>query len=432
MSKIKLVTAIPGPESERLHRMRQATVARGVSSTFPIYIKESHGSILIDEDGNHLIDMGCGIGVTTLGHSHPAVVDAARAQINSVWHTLFSITPYESYVEVCKLLAKNTPGDFPKKSLLLNSGAEAVENAVKISRAYTGRPTVAVLDRSFHGRTNLTSSMTYRGSLYSSDFGPTASNIVSAPNSYPLHDRLSGKEAAARTISYLETRVAARNIACLFYEPIQGEGGVIVPADGFLPALQDWCRENDIVFVADEIQSGFGRTGCFFASETDGLEPDIVCSAKGIANGLPLSAVTGRSDIVDAARPGTLGGTFTGNHVSCAAALEVFEQYKDNAPLDSASRLGDILKELLLNLQSKHPQIAEVRGRGAMFGAEFSGNHAGEMVSRVITRAAELGVIFLSSGVEGNVVRFLPNIFMDKETIEEAIGVLDSAISSVV
>ena len=302
-----LVTEIPGPRSRALHERKTAIVPRGVAGGLPIYIDHADGSWLFDVDGNRLLDVGCGIGVTMVGHHNQAVVDAASAQLNKFTHTLFGISPFEGYVRLAERLAVKTPGDHAKKSMFVNSGAEAVENAVKIARAHTGRRAVASLDHGFHGRTNLTLAMNHKAVPYAVGFGPFAPDIHRVPNSYPFRDGLSGSEAAARTIAYVEQRVGAADLAALVVEPIQGEGGFIVPADGYLPALQQWTQANGVVLIADEIQCGLGRTGTWFASDRLGLVPDIVLTAKQIAAGLPLSGVTGRADIMDAAGPGGLG-----------------------------------------------------------------------------------------------------------------------------
>ena len=367
----RIVTAIPGPRSQELHERRLAVVPTGVSSTLPIYVAKANGAILVDVDGNQFVDFGAGIGVTTIGHTEASVVEAAAAQLQDVIHTLFTITPYEEYVRVAELLAEHTPGDHAKKTVLVNSGAEAVENGVKIARKHTGRRAVAVLDHAYHGRTNLTMAMNYKAMPYASGFGPLAGDVYHAPGSYPYRDGLSGAEAAKRTIGYLEKVVGASDLACLVVEPIQGEGGFMVPADGYLPALQEWCTANGVVFIADEIQSGMARTGAYYASEHFGLVPDLVLSAKGIAGGLPLAAVTGRSEIMDAAQPGGLGGTFGGNPVAAAAAVAVFEGIEKNKLLDEGKRIEKALKPALLELQKKYEVIGDVRGIGAMLAIEL-------------------------------------------------------------
>jgi 4-aminobutyrate aminotransferase/(S)-3-amino-2-methylpropionate transaminase len=430
----RVVTAIPGPKSVALHERRQAVVSSGVSSALPVYIERAHGAILVDIDGNAFVDLGAGIGVTTVGHTIDTVVEAAREQLGDVLHTLFTITPYEEYVRVCELLAEHTPGDFAKKSVLVNSGAEAVENGVKIARKYTGRNGIAVLEHAYHGRTNLTMAMNFKASPYSTGFGPFAGDVYRAPNSYPLHDGLSGADAAKRTIGYLEKTVGASDLACLVVEPIQGEGGFMVPADGYLPALQEWCTANGIVFIADEIQSGMARTGAYFASEHFGLVPDLVLSAKGIAGGLPLAGVTGRAEIMDASQPGGLGGTFGGNPVACAAAIAVFEHIERDDLLGEAKRIEGVLKPALLELQKQHPIIAEVRGIGAMIAIEFADpeTHAplADVPGKVAAFAAQQGVLVLTAGTYGNVIRFLPSLAITDAQLLDAVGVVDAALAT--
>jgi 4-aminobutyrate aminotransferase / (S)-3-amino-2-methylpropionate transaminase / 5-aminovalerate transaminase len=430
----RVVTAIPGPKSQALHERRLKVVPVGVTAALPVYIERAHGAILVDVDGNQFIDLGAGIGVTTIGHTDDAVVTGATEQLEKLTHTLFTITPYEGYVRVAEYLAAHTPGDFAKKTVLVNSGAEAVENGVKIARKYTGRNGVAVLEHAYHGRTNLTMAMNFKASPYSLGFGPFAGDVYRAPNSYPYHDGLSGADAAARTISYLEKTVGAADLACLVVEPIQGEGGFQVPADGYLPALQEWCTANGIVFIADEIQSGMARTGKYFASEHFGLVPDMVLSAKGIAGGLPLAGVTGRAEIMDSAQPGGLGGTFGGNPVSAAAAIAVFEQIEQKNLLAEAVRIENALKSALLELQKKYPVIGDVRGIGAMIAIELvqPGTHEpnAAAVSAISAFAAQKGVLLLTAGTYGNVLRFLPSLAISNELIAEAVGVIDEAFAS--
>ncbi|RFA09586.1 4-aminobutyrate--2-oxoglutarate transaminase [Subtercola boreus] len=434
----KIVTAIPGPKSNALHERRLAVVPVGVSSVLPVYIAKANGAILVDVDGNQFIDLGAGIGVTTVGHTQGGVVAAATEQLNDVTHTLFTVTPYEEYVRVAELLAEHTPGDFPKKTMLANSGAEAVENAVKIARKYTRRVGVAVLEHAYHGRTNLTMAMNFKAAPYSTGFGPFAGDVYRAPNSYPYHDGLTGAEAAARTISYLEKTVGAYDLACLVVEPIQGEGGFVLPADGFLPALQQWCTDNGIVFVADEIQSGMARTGKYFASEHFGLTPDLVTSAKGIAGGLPLAAVTGRSEIMDAALPGGLGGTFGGNPVAAAAAVAVFSEIERLGLLAEATRVEQTLSNGLLDLQKKYDIIGDVRGVGAMIAIELvqPGTGAttkepnGAAVTALAAYAAAHGVLILTAGTYGNVLRFLPSLTISDALLEDALSVLDDGFAA--
>lgn len=430
----RLVTAIPGPKSEALHKRRIATVSAGVAATFPVYAESAHDATIIDVDGNEFLDLTGGIGVMTIGHTNEAVVSAVADQAEKVTHTLFAVAGYEPYIRVCELLAEHTPGTFAKKSVLVNSGAEALENAVKIARKHTGRTEVAVLHHGYHGRTNLTSAMNYNMHPYGTGFGPLAGSVHHAPNSSPFHDGLTGKEAAERTITHLEKRVGASQIACLVVEPIQGEGGFIIPADGYLPALLAWCQDNGIVYVSDEVQSGMARTGAYFASEHFGIEPDMVTSAKGIGGGMPIAAVTGRADIMDASHPGGLGGTFGGNPVACAAVVAVFDEVKKKSLLKEADRVGAALTRGLTGLKDRFSHVADVRGIGAMVAIEFcdpeTGKPAPEVAKAIQTYALHQGVLILTAGTFGNVLRFLPALVITDEQIDEAVGVMADALET--
>lgn len=433
-SSRRMVTEIPGPKSQKLHARRVAAVSAGVSATFPIYVDHAHDALVVDVDGNQFIDFTGGIGVMTVGHTNEALVQAVTDQVSKVTHTLFAVAGYEPYIAVCELLAKHTPGTFAKKSVLVNSGAEAVENAVKIARKHTGRTEIAVLHHGYHGRTNLTASMNYNMHPYGTGFGPLAGSVHHAPNSSPFHDGLTGAEAAERTITHLEKRVGASQIACLVVEPIQGEGGFIVPAEGYLQALVDWCKANGIVYVSDEVQSGMARTGVYFASEHFGIEPDLITSAKGIGGGMPIAAVTGRAEIMDASHPGGLGGTFGGNPVSSAAVVAVFSEVEKRNLLGEAKRVEATLKPLLLELQKKHAVIGDVRGMGAMLALEFvdptTGKPAADVAKAVQTHALHNGVLILTAGTFGNVLRFLPPVVITDDQLSEAVAVMDDALSS--
>jgi 4-aminobutyrate aminotransferase/(S)-3-amino-2-methylpropionate transaminase len=434
----KIVTAVPGPRSTELHERRLAAVSTGVSSALPVYIVKASGAIVVDADGNQFIDLGAGIGVTTVGHSETSVVAAATGQLNDFVHTLFTITPYEEYVRVAELLAAHTPGSFAKKSVLVNSGAEAVENGVKIARKYTGRRAVAVLDHAYHGRTVLTMAMNYKAAPYATGYGPLASDVYHAPSSYPYHDGLSGAEAAARTIAYLEKVIGASDLACLVVEPIQGEGGFMVPAEGYLPLLQEWCTANGVVMIADEIQSGMARTGAYFASEHFGWEPDLVLVAKGIAGGMPLAAVTGRAEILDASQPGGLGGTFGGNPVACAAAIAVFDAIERNNLLAEGQRIEKTLRAGLATLAEKYDIIGDIRGRGAMIaielvqpGTQSTGKTPNAAaVTAIAAYAAQHGVLLLTAGTYGNVLRFLPSLAVTDALLADALSVIDDAMAA--
>ena len=430
----KIVTSIPGPISQKLHAKRLQEVSHGVGALLPIYIDRAHGAILVDVDGNQFIDLGSGIGVTTIGHTNDEVVKAVQEQVAKLTHTLFTLTPYVPYVQVCEIINRNAPGSFEKRSALFNSGSEAVENAVKIARKYTGRTGVAVLDHGYHGRTNLTMAMNFKAMPYKLGFGPFAGDIHHAPNSYPFHDKLSGAEAAARTISYLEKKVGAQDLACLVVEPIQGEGGFIVPADGYLPALQKWCNENGIVYVSDEVQSGIMRTGHYFASTHFGVVPDLITSAKGIAGGFPIAGVTGRAEIMDASHAGGLGGTFGGNPMAAAAAVAVFEEIEKRDLMAEARRVEKTLKGALLELQKKYPVIGDVRGVGAMLAIEFTepgtDNPRSDIVPVITAYAIKKGLLLLSAGTYGNVLRFLPAVVTSDELLLDAVAIIDEALAT--
>ncbi|MEV5753733.1 4-aminobutyrate--2-oxoglutarate transaminase [Actinoallomurus sp. NPDC052308] len=426
-----LETEIPGPRSRDLMARKQEAVARGVGTTMPVFAVRAGGGVVEDVDGNVLIDLGSGIAVTTVGASAPRVVDAVREQAEAFTHTCFMVTPYEGYVAVAERLNRLTPGTHEKRSVLFNSGAEAVENAIKIARVATGRQAVVAFDHAYHGRTNLTMALTAKSMPYKQGFGPFAPEVYRAPLSYPYRDGLDGPAAARRAIDVIEKQVGTP--AALVIEPIQGEGGFIVPAPGFLPALAEWCRANGVVFIADEVQSGFARTGAFFASEHEGLVPDLVVSAKGIAGGLPLSAVTGRAEIMDAVHAGGLGGTYGGNPLACAAALAAIETIESEGLVDRARKIEMLMKDRLLRLRKDDPRIGDVRGRGAMLAFELvrpGGDEPDPELARAVSAAAHRqGVIVLTCGTYGNVLRFLPPLSISDELLEDAIEVLTRAFA---
>ena len=427
-----LATAIPGPKSVALQAEKQAAVAAGVGTTLPVYVVAAGGGVVVDVDGNSLIDFGSGIAVTTVGNSAPAVVDAVTEQVRAFTHTCFMVTPYESYVRVAAALNRITPGDHDKRSALFNSGAEAVENAVKIARAYTGRQAVVAFDHAYHGRTNLTMALTAKSKPYKSGFGPFASEVYRAPMSYPYRDGgLDGAAAAKDAITVIEKQIGADNLAAVVIEPIQGEGGFIVPAPGFLPALAAWCRSNDVVFIADEIQSGFARTGQMFACEDENVVPDLILTAKGIAGGLPLSAVTGRAEIMDAAPAGGLGGTYGGNPLACAAALAVIDTIDSENLLDRARQIGDTMLDRLRTLAASDARIGDVRGRGAMIAVELveEGTKTPDaaLTARIAAYAHAQGLIVLTCGTYGNVLRFLPPLSMPDHLLAEGMDILEQA-----
>jgi 4-aminobutyrate aminotransferase / (S)-3-amino-2-methylpropionate transaminase / 5-aminovalerate transaminase len=431
----RLVTDIPGPASLELSKRRAAAVSHGVGITMPVFAARAAGGIVEDVDGNRFIDLGSGIAVTTIGNSAPRVVDAVRAQVADFTHTCFMVTPYEQYLAVAEHLNRLTPGSGEKRSVLFNSGAEAVENAVKIARSYTRKPAVVAFDHAYHGRTNMAMALTAKSMPYKSGFGPFAPEIYRAPLSYPFRDGLLDKElatdgelAAQRAIDVIAKQVGAENLAAVVIEPIQGEGGFIVPAEGFLPALLDWCRDNNVVFVADEVQTGIARTGAWFACEHEGIEPDLICIAKGIADGLPLSAVTGRAEIMDAPHTSGVGGTFGGNPVACAAALATIDTIEADGLLERARQIERLMKDRLFALQATDDRIGDVRGRGAMIAVEFvkpdSADPDAKLTGALATRAIAAGVIVLTAGTFGNVVRFLPPLTISDELLSEGLDVV--------
>jgi 4-aminobutyrate aminotransferase/(S)-3-amino-2-methylpropionate transaminase len=431
------VTQVPGPRSTELMARKATTVARGVGTTLPVFIARAGGGVLVDVDGNSLIDFGSGIAVVSVGNAADAVVARVQEQVARFTHTCFMVTPYDGYLDVCDALARLTPGDHDKRSALFNSGAEAVENAVKISRAHTKRQAVVVFDHGYHGRTNLTMALTAKNMPYKHSFGPFAPEVYRVPMSYPFRDPdgMTGEQAAARALELVEKQVGADEVACVVIEPVQGEGGFVVPAPGFLPALAQWCTDNGAVFVADEIQSGFARTGDWFACDHEGVVPDLVTTAKGIAGGLPLAAVTGRAEIMDAPHVGGLGGTYGGNPVACAAALGAIETMEREDLCGRARHIGDVMTARLRELAAAHDVIGDVRGRGAMVAIELT--RPGTLEPDAATTAAVAkachadGLVVLTCGTYGNVLRFLPPLVMPEHLLDEGLGVLEKAFASV-
>jgi 4-aminobutyrate aminotransferase/(S)-3-amino-2-methylpropionate transaminase len=400
----------------------------------PVFAAAAGGGVVVDVDGNSLIDLGSGIAVTGVGNSSPPLLEAMAQQAAQFTHTCFTVTGYEGYVAVCEALNRLTPGDHEKRSALFNSGAEAVENAVKVARTYTARQAVVAFDHAYHGRTNLTMALTAKSMPYKSGFGPFAPEIYRAPLSYPYRDGLDGVTAARRAIAQIEAQIGAANLAALIIEPIQGEGGFIVPASGFWPELARWAGENGVVFIADEIQSGFGRTGRLFASEHEGVVPDMVVTAKGIAGGLPLSGITGRAEIMDAAHPGGLGGTYAGNPVACAAALAAIEIYEQGDLIARTTEIETLMMARLQKLQADDSRIGDVRGRGAMIAIELvqpgSDTPNPALTKAVAGYAVAHGVIILTCGTYGNVIRFLPPFTISDELLNEALDVVGEALAA--
>lgn len=431
-----LKTAIPGPRSVELMARKTGAVARGVGTTMPVFAVAAGGGVVVDVDGNSLIDFGSGIAVTTIGNSAPRVVAAVQDQVEQFTHTCFMITPYEGYLAVAEQLNSLTPGSYEKRSALFNSGAEAVENAVKIARAYTKKHAIVAFDHAYHGRTNLAMALTAKSMPYKHSFGPFAPEIYRAPLSYPYRDDklMDGELAARRATDQIESQVGAGNLAAIIIEPIQGEGGFIVPADGFLTALADWCQANDVVFIADEIQTGFARTGAMFACELFNVVPDLITTAKGIAGGLPLAAVTGRAAIMESVHVGGLGGTYGGNPVACAAALAAMETIEAENLVARAREIERIMLGRLHRLQAVDNRIGDVRGRGAMIAIELvvrdTSNPDAVFTAAVANAARQQGLIVLTCGTYGNVLRFLPPLSMSDELLNDGLDVLAEALSA--
>lgn len=431
----RLVTAIPGPLSVALQARKTEAVSGGIGVGLPVYIAKAGGGVLVDVDGNHFIDLGSGIAVTTVGNANPYVVEGVQQQVADFTHTCFMVTPYSGYVEVCEALNRLTPGDHAKRSALFNSGAEAVENAVKIARAYTKRQAVVVVEHGYHGRTNLTMALTAKNMPYKQSFGPFAPEIYRVPMSYPFRDRgLTGKEVAAIATTRIEKEIGASNVAAIIIEPIQGEGGFIVPGEGYLASMAAFAKDNGIVFVADEIQSGFCRTGDWFASEYEQVVPDLITTAKGIAGGLPLAAVTGRAEMMDSVHAGGLGGTYGGNPVACAAALGSIRWMEEFDANGLAKAIESVMIPRLRAMAERFPSIGEIRGRGAMIAIELvrpgSMEPDADLAAALNKHCHHNGVVTLTTGTYGNVFRFLPPLTIPMPLLEEGLTILEQAFEA--
>ena len=434
-----LATEIPGPLSTAAMQRRKEAVSGGLGTAIPVIVKRASDAILEDIDGNRIIDLGAGIGVVNVGNAAPLVVQRVQEAVAAFTHTNFTTAPYMGYIEVCEALNRLTPGDFKKKSILQNSGAEAVENAIKIARHYTKRPAIVVFEHAYHGRTNLTMALTAKNVPYKEGFGPFANEIYRMPMPYPyrwIGDQATISEDALKmVITKIEKEVGAHNVAAIIIEPILGEGGFIVPPKGFLPGLSKYATENKIVFIADEVQSGFARTGDWFAVNNENVVPDMIVTAKGIAGGLPLAAVTARAEIMDSSHVGGLGGTYGGNPIACAAALAAIEIIETEKLVERARHLETILKSSLEAIAAKHPEIGEIRGRGAMIAIELvkagTKDPNPELMAKVIKYCQSKGVLILTAGSYGNVIRFLPPLVITDELLKDALGVLAEAFDAV-
>ncbi|MEV0969517.1 4-aminobutyrate--2-oxoglutarate transaminase [Microtetraspora glauca] len=435
----RLVTEIPGPKSRELFARKQSAVPSGVGTTLPVFVTQAGGGVVVDADGNSLIDFGSGIAVTSVGNAAPRVVERVQKQVADFTHTCFMVTPYESYVAVCEKLNALTPGDHEKRTFLVNSGAEAVENAVKVARNATGRQAVVVFDHGYHGRTLLTMTLTAKNMPYKHRFGPFAPEVYRAPLAYPFRwptgPENCADEAAAQAIDMINKQIGAENVAAVVIEPIAGEGGFIEPAPGFLPKILEFCKANGIVFIADEVQTGFARTGDLFACEHEGIVPDIIVTAKGIAGGLPLAAVTGRAELLDAVHGGGLGGTYGGNPLACEAALGVLETIEEEKLVERAGHIGDVMLSRLNSFKERFAIVGDVRGRGAMVAIELVQPGTKEpnaaATAEIARRCHAEGLLALTAGTYGNVLRFLPPLVISDELLEEGLSILENAIAGV-
>ena len=437
--KRNLITAIPGPKSAELIKRRGEAVSASLGTAFPVFIERAEGAIIIDVDGNSILDLGAGIAVLNVGHSASKVVENVKTQIEAFTHTCFMVVPYTGYVEVCEALNRLTPGTHKKKSALFNSGAEAIENAVKIARKFTKRSAVVAFEHGYHGRTNLTMAMTAKNMPYKDGFGPFAPEVYRMPLAYPYRCDACTKPCESSVLSMvlhkIEKEIGASNVACIVIEPILGEGGFIVPCKGFLPGLAKFCKENGIIFIADEVQTGFARTGHMFACEDESVVPDLIVTAKGIAAGLPLAGVTGRAEIMDSIHLSGLGGTYGGNPVACAAALGAIETIEKDNLVERANKIGKIMNDALNAMAKKYPIIGEVRGRGAMQAIELVKPGTTEPNPEALTEALKYcvskGVLILSAGTYANVIRLLPPLMIDEALLKDGLAVLDEAIATI-
>lgn len=430
---------IPGQKSVELHKKRLEEVPRGPYNITEVYIESANGAMLKDVDGNEYIDFAGGIGMQNVGHNHPKVVKAVKDQVDKAIHTCFHVAPYESYIELASRLNELTPGEFKKKTMFANSGAEAVENAVKIVRKHTGRPGVISFDRGYHGRTLLTMSLTSKVRPYKHGFGPFASSVYRLP--YPYYYRADNGMSEAQLDDmilqefqrFFIGEVDAGEIGAVILEPVQGEGGFIVPSKNFVQGVKSICEDNGILFIADEIQTGFGRTGKLFAMENFDIAPDLTTLSKSLAAGMPLSAVTGRADVMDASEAGQLGGTFSGSPVSCAAGLAVLDVLEEERLVERGRLIGKRIQGKMNELKEKFDLIGDVRGIGAMWAVELVKDRqtkepAKEEAAQIVKTCWQNGLFALSAGTYGNVLRFLPPLVIKNSELEEGLTILEKAI----
>lgn len=439
MPTINLVTELPGPKSQALVARREAATPRGAAKLTPVAIVKAEGAAVTDADGNTLLDFAGGIGVLAVGHNPPSVVEAIQKQTADLIHLCAIVGTYPSYVEVAELMNEVTPGNFPKKTVLLNSGAEGLETAVKIARASTGRPGIIVFEGAYHGRTNLTLAMTSKYGLFKKGFGPFAPEIyrLPFPNAYRRPAGLTEEQYVDDCIARLENALVAQidpsAVAAIVVETVQGEGGFIVPPKRFLERIRELCTQHGIVYVADEVQCGFGRTGKLFAVEHYGIEPDLIVTAKSIAAGMPLAAVTGKAEIMDGPHPGGLGGTYSGNPLACVAAVEAIKMIREPAFLNRAMEIGDRIRSHLTDLQAEFSLVGDVRGLGAMMLMEMVKDRqtkapAPDETLQLTQESFKRGLIAIRAGLYSNCIRFLPPLNMTDAQLDEGMGVIGEAL----
>ncbi len=442
MNTIQLRTAIPGPKSKALAERRSTAVPRGLSHGTPVYVAKAEDAWIEDVDGNRFIDFAGGIGCTNAGHRPETVTSAIREQLDRFLHTCVQVTPYELYIRLAERLNQVTPGNFPKKTLLVNTGAEAVENAVKIARAHTGRPGIVAFEDAFHGRTMMTLALTSKTHPYKAGFAPFPGDVYRIPYAYCYRCSYSMQYPScdvycARHLEDTFKRVvASEDVAAVIAEPVLGEGGFVAPPPEFFRILIDICSSHGVLFIADEVQSGFGRTGKLFASEHYGIEPDIIVSAKSMGGGLPLGAITGRAEIMDAPGPGGLGGTFAGNPLSCAAALAVLDLFESENLLERANELGCHFQKRAKEWQKRWPIVGDIRGLGGMQAIELVKSREGrepaaEETKQITQYCYEHGLITVTAGSYSNVIRVLVPLVVTGEQMDEGLDVLEAALQSV-
>jgi 4-aminobutyrate aminotransferase/(S)-3-amino-2-methylpropionate transaminase len=436
---VSVSSEFPGPNAQILLEKRRRFVPNGVGNTTPIFVQKAQGALITDVDGNVFLDFAGAIGSMNAGHCPPEVVEAVQKQTEQYIHACFHVAMYEPYVALAEKLSGITPGDFPKKTVLFNSGAEAVENAVKLARKYTRKPGIVSFARGFHGRTLLGMSLTGKVKPYKFQMGPFAPAVYKAPYPYPLHrpSDMTEEQYAIHCVGqfedFLYTEAAPEELAAVIMEPVQGEGGFIVPPATFVKGVYEICRKNGILFIADEIQTGFGRTGELFASTHFGIEPDIITLSKSLAAGVPISAVTGRAEIMDAPSPGEIGGTYGGSPLGCAAALAVIEKIERENLVGRAREIGDTIRSFFASLQGDYPAMAEVRGLGAMCAVEFldpqTRKPLRDLVSELIKSCYESGVVLLGAGVHGNVIRFLTPLVITDDQLREGLEIIADSLA---